>query len=485
MLIDKRKHSQSGFAFVAALMVILVIAILLVAILTMAMSAQLLSGSRHEYTQSLYLAEAGVNAMISDWRVQGVDNPPAQPYEGELANGGAAGSYHVTWAVDPDRDDWVTITSTGTVNTGLPGTVFNVNRTVETRLDTDGDWAWNHVYYSDSDLEGMAAPEYATINGNGDVEIPDADPSIGAPADFVDHPNGPGGGGMLPSPMWDKWHEWVQYDKTCDPVTKELIPRDPDGDGVADPRWPDQSTLDAFTSPDKVYATPDDEVTGDVAERHMYWYGSTTSTPLDYTAHDADGHAVNDTNTFMPDWYGEYNPDAYVCNSSNKRFTVTFTDGDFTGNFFVHGDIHVKSRAHIKGTLIATGNIYFYGVEDAEIRPEVANPDAPCDERIYYPALIAGGSVVVRDQGIGEIDDDRERLRVSGIIWAGESYTGQASNVEGCVVSPDVTLGGNFLTIYGIDIDGCQYNPGESPPPWFREPDRGEMQPIPRTWRER
>ncbi|NIR01592.1 MAG: hypothetical protein GTN78_15565, partial [Gemmatimonadales bacterium] len=71
------------------------------------------------------------------------------------------------------------------------------------------DWAWNHVYYSDSDVEGMEPPEYATINGNGDVEIGGV---VGAPTDFTDHPNGPGGGGKLPSPMWDKWHEWVQYD---------------------------------------------------------------------------------------------------------------------------------------------------------------------------------------------------------------------------------------------------------------------------------
>ncbi|NIR01591.1 MAG: hypothetical protein GTN78_15560, partial [Gemmatimonadales bacterium] len=118
MLIRTKRHRRGGFAFVAALMVILVIAILLVAILTMAMSAHLLAGSRHEYTQALYLAEAGVNAMISDWRLQGADNPPPQPYEGELANGGAAGAYRVTWAVDPNRDDWVTVTSIGTVNTG-------------------------------------------------------------------------------------------------------------------------------------------------------------------------------------------------------------------------------------------------------------------------------------------------------------------------------------------------------------------------------
>jgi type II secretory pathway pseudopilin PulG len=478
MTTTRRRDRRAGFAFVAALLVILVVAILLMAILTMAMSAQLLASSRHEFTQALYLAEAGFNAMVSDWRVQGAANPPAQPYIGELANGSAPGSYHVTWAVDPLRDDWVTVTSTGTVNTGIPGTVYHVNRTVEVRLDTDGDWAWNHVYYSDSDVEGMDPPEYAVINGNGDVEV---DGELGQPSDFTDHPNGPGGGMTLPSPMWDLWHDWVQYDMTCDPITKEQIPRDPDGDGTADPRWPDQATLPACTET-TVYAA-------DSPDRHMYWYGTSPSTALDYTGHAADGHAGYDENFFMPDWYGFDNPDAYVCSSSNKPFTVIFgKDNDleaFTGNYFVHGDVQIKNSAQIKGTIIATGDITFYGVANASIEPEVVNPTDPCDERVYYPTLIAGRDVLVRDQGVGE-DDLRERLRVSGIIWAGESYRGQASNVEGCVVSPSVTLGGNYLSRYGIyELDGCEYQPGELPPPWFREPDRGEMQPVPRTWRER
>jgi len=477
-----------GFAFIAALMVILVIAILLMAILTMAMSARLLAGSRQEYTQAIYLAEAGINALISDWRVRGPSNPPPQPYQGELTNGGAPGTYHVTWASYPGRDDWVVVTSVGTVNTGLVGTVYNVSRTVEVRLDSDGDWAWNHVYYSDTDLEGQEPPEYATINGNGDVEIGH---DVGAPADFADNEHGPGGGEILPTPMWDEWHDWVQYDLSCDPVTRQQIPRDSDGDGVADPRWPDQATTGASPST-SVDATPDDPTTHQTSDKHMFWYGS-PGTPVDYVGHASASHAQYDQNDFMPDWFGINNPWAYICNSSNKRFTVTFRkqtiDGveatDFTGNWFVHGDIHVKSRAHIHGTLIATGNIYFYGVENASIEPEAINPDAPCDERVYYPAMIAGGEVLVRDQGVGD-DDNRDRLRVSGIIWAGSSYTGQASNVEGCIVSPSVTLGGNFLTRYGIySIDGCEYGPGDSPPPWFREPDRGEMNPVPRTWRER
>jgi len=473
-----RSLRKDGFAFIAALMVILVIAILLMAILTMAMTSRLRSGSRQEFAQALYLAEGGTNAMISQWRVQGVSNPPANPYIGELANNGAPGSYHVSYGPAPNpynRPDWIRVVSTGTVNTNLRGTAYHVNRTVETWLDTDGDWAWNHVYYSDSDVPGMGAPEYGTINGNGDIEI---DGELGGPEDFVDHPNGPGGGQMLPSPMWDKWHEWVQYDKSCDPETKELIPRDTNGDGTPDPRWPDQATLPACNAIG-VDATPDNPATHQTAQRHMFWYQS----PLDYTTHDSGAHAAYDENFFMPDWYGENNPWAYVCNSSNKRFTVTFADGDFTGSYFVHGDIHVKRRAHIKGTLIATGNIYFYGVEDASIEPEVVDPDAPCDERVYYPALIAGQNVLVRDQGIGD-DENRDRLRVSGIVWAGASYTGQASNVEGCVVSPNVTLGGNFLTRYGILIDGCNYKPGESSPPWFREPDRSAMQPLPHRWRE-
>ena len=477
---QQKRNRSGGFAFVAALMVVLVVAILLMAVLTMAMSARLLAGSRQEYLQAMYLAEAGINALISDWRARGPSNPPAEPYDGQLDNGRASGSYHVTWDNYPGRDDWVVVTSVGRVNMGLAGTVYDLSRTVEVRLDSDGDWAWNHVYYSDTDLEGQGPPEYATINGNGDVEIGG---EVGAPEDFADNEHGPGGSEILPSPMWDKWHDWVQHDLSCDPITKQQIPRDTNGDGTPDPRWPDQATTGASPST-SVDATADDQTTHQTSEKHMFWYGP-SGTSEDYVAHTAAAHARYDQNDFMPDWFGVNNPWAYICNSSNKPFTVTFQDGDFTGNYFVHGDIHVKSRAHIHGTLIATGSIYFYGVEDASIEPEAVNPDAPCEERVYYPALIAGGEVLVRDQGIGD-DDNRDRLRVSGIIWAGSSYTGQASNVEGCVVSPNVTLGGNFLTRYGIySIDGCEYGPGDAPPPWFREPDRGEMNPVPRTWRER
>jgi len=456
---------QAAFAFVAALMIMLVVAILLAAILTMTMTGRLLSTSRQEYTQALYLSEAGVNALIADWRARGMDNPPPQPYTGQLANGTSAGDYSVTWTT-PDAAGVVTLTSQAAVNPNLEETVYHLSRTVEVKLDTDGDWAWNHVYYSDSDLPGMEDPPYADVKGgSGEIDIGG---EIGDPEDFLDHPNGPAGGVTLPSPMWDLWHEWVRLDLTCDPVTNEQLPRDPG------PRYPDQATLPACTS----VATDGDP------ERHLYWYGDSPDTPLDYATHSTDGHAAYDENFFMPDWYGIDNPVAYVCNAGNKRFTVTFSKDEYFGNYLVHGDIHVKSRAHIYGTIIATGNVTFYGVEDCTIIPEIANPDDPCDERVYYPAIIAGGDVLVRDQGVGD-DDLRQRLRVSGIVWAGNSYTGQASNIEGCVVAPNVRLGGNYLTRYGIvDVDGCTYLPGETPPPWFREPDRGEMQTVPRSWRE-
>ncbi len=469
------RRTEVGFAFVAALMVMLVIAILTIAILTMTISARLLASSRLEYTQAIYLAEGGINAALSEWRYRGAADPPPQPYQGEIANGGASGTYSVTWT-SPNGAGVVTMTAVGTVNTALEGSVYYLTRSVQVDMDTDGDWAWNHVYYSDTDLPGMTDPPYATIQGNVEVEI---DGEAGSPEEFLDHANGPLGGGVLPSPMWDMWHDWVQYDYTCNPATKEQIPRDPDGDGIPDPRWPDQGTLPACTTT-SVDADP---------ARHMYWYGSSSTTPLDYGAHSSDSHATYDENSFMPDWYGVLNPDAYVCNTSSKRFTVTFgskqaENGVYTGNYFVHGDIHVKNRAQIRGTLIATGSISFYGVQNITMQPDAMNPEAPCDERVYYPALIAGGDVVVRDQGVNPGDPDRSRLRVSGVIWTGGSYWGAASDVAGAVISPDVRLSGNSLVRYGAQLDDCYYKPGENPPPWFREPDRSEMQPVPRSWRE-
>jgi hypothetical protein len=456
----------------------LVVAILVTAVLTMATSAQLLSGSRHEYTQALYLGEGGIDHLISTWRLQGADTPLLSDwqtvgYYGELAGG----SYHVMVEPHPTRSDLMLMTSEGTTNNGLPSTVYNLTRTVQVQLDTDGDWAWNHVYYSDVDSPEMDPPLYADINGNGDVEI---DGVAGDPEDFLDSEHGPMGGGVLPSPMWDVWHDWVQLDLGADPDTMLPIPRDPDGDGLADPRWPDQATLPAVT-----------QVSSDAdPDRHTYWYGSSSSTPLGHASHSSDSHAGYDENDFMPDWYGVDSPEAYICNTSNKRLTVTFgnnqaEEGVYVGNYLVHGDIEVKQHAVIQGTLIATGNITFYGVANVQITPEVMNPDAPCEERVYYPALIAGQDVLIRDQGKNNPGDPNPtRLRTSGVIWAGNSYTGSASDVEGCVVSPSVTLGGNFMVRYGFYIDGCYYEPGAAPPPWFREPDRGAMQPLPRSWRE-
>lgn len=460
----------AGFAFVAALMVVLVVAILITGVLTIAISAYQLSTSRQEYTQALYLAEGGINKLFSDWRTRGMENPPGQPFEGDLANGSAQGRYSVTWTGIDDKGQ-VTVTSVGTVNPGHQGTIYNLARSVQVKLDINGDWAWNHVYYSDTDVPCKDPALYATINGGGDVEIGG---QAGPPGDFVDNAHGPMGGGMLPTPMWDLWHEWVRRDLTYDPVTKQQVPRpDHDGNGLPDARWPDQATLPALTTT-AVNATPG---------RHTYWYGSSSGTPLAYSAHVLDDHARYDQNYFMPDSFGFSNPDAYVCATSNKRLTVTFADGDFVGNYFVHGDIQVKRHAHILGTLVATGDIAFYGVDDVEITPEAVNPEAPCEDRVYYPALIAGRDVLVRDQG-RDPGNDPSRLRVSGVIWAGNSYVGQASDVEGCVVSPSVTLGGNFLARYGMNVDGCEYEPGAQPPPWFREPDRNAMQPVPRSWRE-
>jgi type II secretory pathway pseudopilin PulG len=460
------RKSSGGFAFIATLMVMLVIAILLMAVLTMAMSSRLMAGSRQEYAQALYLAEAGINALISDWRARGPANAPAQPYVGQLLNNGAPGSYSVTWATAPNapsgRTDWIQVRSVGTVNTNVPGTALHVSRTVEAWLDTDGDWAWNHVWYADSDIPGMEPPDYANIGGSaGEVVIGQ---QVVSPEEYTGNPHGPAGGGVLPSPIWDKWHAWVEHDLAYDPVTKQQVPRDTNHDGVPDPRWPDQATLPACSGT-RVDAT---------SNRHMYWYGSPS---LDPAAH------ASDRNFFMPDPLGFSNPYAYICGNT---LTVTFdkTTGNCVGNYFVHGNIIIKQDAEIHGTLIATGDITFQGTPNV-IMPEAVDPDAPCAERVYYPGLIAGGNVLVRDQGKGG-GTDPSRTRVNGIIWAGASYTGQAADTGGCIVSPSVNFNGNWMAEYGIyNIDGCDYLPGQSPPPWFREPDRGEMNPVPQTWRER
>jgi hypothetical protein len=121
---------------VAALMVLLVLAILVTGVLTMAVSSSQLASSRQEFTQALYVAEGGVNALLSQWRANGVSNPPAKPYAGQVtrADGSSVGRYSVTWT-DPNANGIVTATSVGTVNSHLPGTIYDLTRTVQVDLD--------------------------------------------------------------------------------------------------------------------------------------------------------------------------------------------------------------------------------------------------------------------------------------------------------------------------------------------------------------
>jgi cytoskeletal protein CcmA (bactofilin family) len=135
MMMRVGRKRTGGFAFIAALMVMLLIAILLMAILTMTVSARLRTGSRQEYLQAIYLAEGGINALLSDWRARGAANPPPQPYVGQMVNGAdAVGEYSITWT-PVDANGLVTATSVGTVNTDLPGTIYNLSRTVTVDLD--------------------------------------------------------------------------------------------------------------------------------------------------------------------------------------------------------------------------------------------------------------------------------------------------------------------------------------------------------------
>jgi type II secretory pathway pseudopilin PulG len=129
-------RGQQGFAFVAALMVMLVVSILIAGVLAMSASSQQLATSRQEFTQALYVAEGGVNALLSQWRANGVNNPPAQPYAGQvaLADASSVGQYSVTWTV-PNTNGIVTATSVGSVNSNLPGTIYNLTRTVKVDLD--------------------------------------------------------------------------------------------------------------------------------------------------------------------------------------------------------------------------------------------------------------------------------------------------------------------------------------------------------------
>jgi hypothetical protein len=426
---QSRRGSAGGFAFVAVLMVMLVVVVLIAGVLAMAVSARNLSTSRHEYTQALYVAEAGINRVVSDWRKRGAGNPPAQPYAGTIANAGSTGSFRVTWAYwQPQpglvRQDVVVLTSQGTVNTGgkaLTGTILDLTRTVQVNLDTNGDWAWNHVYTTDDPNTQYQVPPYADVNGaSGYID----------PPNYLDE-HGPGMSKRLPTPKWDEWEATA--------LAYDHLPYAKTASGTADPA------------------------------RHVYWSGQTTS------AHTGAGHTHY--NYFMPDPYfpSLSYPSAYGCD----KFTVEFrkqAGTDYSGVYFVHGNVIVKNGVTITGILVATGNITFQG-QGISIIPLVNNPQN-CATRTVYPALIGGYDIEIRDQST---------FHTTGIIWAGHSFTAKAADQSGCIVSPHMTLSGNFSVTYGFDTNNpsCpRYEPGSSPPPMFNEPGMDAMQPFPHTWRE-
>jgi len=439
MTARETRSKVAGFAFVAALMVLLVLAILVTGVLAMALSARQLTGSRQEYTQAIYLAESGINALISQWRSQGVADPPLQPYQGQLAGG----SYSVTWEPHPTRPDVMIMTSVGTTNTDeakfSQGSILRLTRTVRVNLDTDGDWAWDHVYSTDPNRSDFTEYPYADVMGNAGVIDPD-DPN---------DPHGPGSFPFLPTPKWDQWRAAALSCET--------------------------QTYNACTS-SSVVATP---------ARHVYWYGKTAGEKEDPTAHLAAASHTH-RNGFVPDPYfpSLSYPDAYICQPSpSGTFEVQFRKQSgvtYNGVYFIHGDVLIKNDVEIKGTIVATGSVRSEGQATFDVTQMIESGNAA--PHTVYPAVIAGEDALIPDQS---------QFHTLGIIWAGRSFDGRASDEAGCIVTPSLILRGNFSVTYGItraDHPGEQlpvdYYPGSSPPPMFNEPDRGQMQPVPYSWRE-
>lgn len=215
---------------------------------------------------------------------------------------------------------------------------------------------------------------------------------------------------------------------------------------------------------------------------HVYWFGANAG------SHTGAGHSHRNDYLADPYFPGLSYPDAYICQpAANKTFEVTIdiSGGNavqLDGLYFVNGDVLIKGGSNkmgtmdVSGTIVATGSIRTSGQAAVNITPLILNAD-DCAARTVYPAMVAGEDILVTDHAV---------FQVHGIIWAGRSFDARASDA-GCIVSPSISLRGNFGVSYGFDTTnpGCpRYEPGASPPPMFNEPSRNEMQPVPHTWRE-
>ena len=125
----------------------------------------------------------------------------------------------------------------------------------------------------------------------------------------------------------------------------------------------------------------------------------------------------------------------------------TFNNASLTGIHYVAGNVIVKNKTAIKGTLVATGNITFQG------RNTLTAQAVSGDSSTYYPAVIALGSIGGGDQN----------LHINGMVFADGSVDLNPCDVTGLIIAAGVTLRGSFLVThdakYGVPPPGFTWPP--------------------------
>ena len=125
----------------------------------------------------------------------------------------------------------------------------------------------------------------------------------------------------------------------------------------------------------------------------------------------------------------------------------TFDNASLTGIHYVAGNVIVKNKTTLKGTLVATGNITFQG------QNIIAAQAIPGDPLTYHPAVIALGSIGGGDQN----------LRIKGMVFADGSVDLNPCDVTGLIIAAGVTLRGSFSVIhdpkYGVPPPGFTWPP--------------------------
>lgn len=129
---------------------------------------------------------------------------------------------------------------------------------------------------------------------------------------------------------------------------------------------------------------------------------------------------------------------------------VTFASGNYSGVWYIDGNVKIESNVVINGSIISTNKISLNGKSNILI-----------DSELPYPALVSNGNFDFKNA---------QNITVQGAIYVGADMTGNfdIKNTENINFSGSIIVAGK-LDLKNSESVTITYDPGvgENPPPGF------------------